>query len=76
MSSRSVNPVMKVLQEVKNDGTGTFWCPPTAYQDMGYVLPGTVRPSESKAVESELRPKHKDEERGRHLFTGHIHKWK
>jgi hypothetical protein len=65
----------RILLDCQNSESGTFWCPPSSFQDLGYVIPARVRPSDSKAVDAELRPKHKDEGRSRHLFTGEMHHW-
>lgn len=65
----------RVLLDCQNSDGGAFWCPPSSFADLGYVLPARVQPSTSKAIDAELRPKHKDEQRGRHLFTGSVHSW-
>jgi hypothetical protein len=66
----------RVLLDCKNsEGGGTFWCPQSSFADLGYVIPARVRPSESKAIDAELRPKQKDEQRQRHLFQGQLHSW-
>jgi len=65
----------RVLLDCQNSEGGAFWCPPSSFADLGYVIPARVRPSDSKAIDAELRPKHKDEQRQRHLFMGHLHSW-
>jgi hypothetical protein len=63
------------LQKVQYQGFGSFWVPPNAYADLGFLLPARVRPSDSKAYQSEYHPKNKDDLRGRTLHTGELHKW-
>jgi len=67
--------VYKQLQEVQYQGVGSFWVPPSAYADLGFLLPARVRPSDSKAYQSEYNPKSKDDLRCRSLHTGQLHKW-
>lgn len=66
----------RVLLDCQNKEGGAFWCPPSSFADLGYLIPARVRPSDSKAIQAELHPRQgKDEERQRHLFQGQLHSW-